>query len=290
MIFLLLRIFFSTAFSHMIRLSQARTPRPMGAAAINYLIAGIGCSGWALFARQPWHTPTVVLGAVAGVIYVLSMVLLLPAMRESGVSVIGAVTQLSMMLPIGTAILRFGEYPSAVQWVGIGLTLLALPVLASTSAVAARKSRRFSPLTSLLFLSTGGSQVVMKEFSATCPSVQLPLYSAALFVAATASTYGWIAATGDTGRPREIPHRPEGRQLSEWTLGLALGLANTLQLVCHLEALRVLPAVVVFPVSASLGIVFNAAASVLLWKEHPRRSGWLGIALAIVAVILLSRR
>ena len=79
-----------------------------------------------------------------------------------------------------------------------------------------------------------------------------------------------------------------GRLVSEWTLGSLLGLVNLAQLVFLLLALDALPAVVVFPVSAALGIALNALASIWFWRERPPPAGWAGIGLAGIAVILLN--
>jgi multidrug transporter EmrE-like cation transporter len=98
-----------------------------------------------------------------------------------------------------------------------------------------------------------------------------------------------MLCSGDTGRPAAGAAPDAGSRLTgEWALGAILGVANLLQLLCLLLALRSLPAVVVFPVSAALGIVFNALASMLFWGERPAPRGWLGIALSVLAVVLLS--
>lgn len=98
-----------------------------------------------------------------------------------------------------------------------------------------------------------------------------------------------MLASGDTGR---LDAEPGGRNgawwVGEWPLGTVLGIVNTLQLVFLLLALRQLPAVIVFPVSAALGIAVNTLASMLFWKERPPPAGWIGIALAIGAVVLLN--
>src|SRR5688500_79021 len=119
MVFLLLRIVFNVSFSHLLRLSQARTRRPMAAAGVNYLVAAVACSGWALAAGQPLHPLTLLLGTLSGFAYVAAMVLLLPSMRRSGVALTGSLMQLALMLPVAVAIWRFGELPNTAQWVGI---------------------------------------------------------------------------------------------------------------------------------------------------------------------------
>src|SRR5881227_1190062 len=156
MFFLLVRVVFTVAFSHLLRLSQARTRRPMAAAAINYLVGATILAGWAFGAGCRWHAHAVLLGALAGGTYVSSLVLLLPAMRQCGVSVTGALLQLSLIVPVGVAIWRFREIPNAFQTAGIVLTLVALPLLSATSAVRATPVRGGSALLPvLLFLSAG---------------------------------------------------------------------------------------------------------------------------------------
>jgi drug/metabolite transporter (DMT)-like permease len=288
--FLLLRIVFNVTFSHLLRLSQARTPRPMAAAAINYLVAALACGAWAWMAGTAPHPAAVALGGAAGLTYVTSLVMMLPAMRRSGVAVTGAVVQLSLMLPVVVAAWRFGEVPNGYQAAGIGLTLVALPLLsAATSVEGDARPGGVSLLTVLLFFSTGTSQVVMKEFAATRPGSELALYSASLFAAATLLTYAWMLGSGDTGRANGDAVSPdEGHVVGEWPIGIALGTVNVLQLVCLLEALRALPAVVVFPASAALGVTVNAVVSMLLWGERPRAAAWVGIALSAGAVLLLN--
>lgn len=289
MVNLLLRIVFTVSFSHLLRLSQARTRKPIAAAAINYLVAAAACTLWACALGRAWQGPTVLLGAAAGFTYVSSLVLILPCMRQSGVAVTSAVAQLSMMAPVVVATVRFGEYPNVWQTAGIVLTVVALPLLCVSTAAATNTPQRFSPLTLAMFCSTGLSQVLMKEFSATRPGADLAIFSACLFLAATFFTWVWMVHTGDTGRAGEgTPGPDEGTLLPEWPLGLALGTVNVLQLVCLLRALQELSAIIVFPVSAALGITANVGVSMLLWGERPRPAGWLGIVLAVAAVVLLN--
>lgn len=291
MAYLLARIVFTVAFSHLLRYSQARTARPLHAAGINYLVATLLCGAWTASAARSLHPHTAGLGAIGGAIYVSSLVLMLPAMRQSGVAITGAILQLSLMVPVGFAIWRFREIPSPWQGVGVVLTMVALPLLSLARAPDGPEERLRSgctPLSLLLFASAGASQVVMKEFTAARPQEDLPLYSTALFATATACTWLWMRLSGDTGRPDLQPVGSDGRLVSEWSVGTALGLVNTLQLAFLLLALRELPAVIVFPVSAALGIVCNTLAAFLLWNERPPLSGWLGIGLAIAAVVLLN--
>ncbi|HVR72970.1 MAG TPA: SMR family transporter, partial [Planctomycetota bacterium] len=144
--------------------------------------------------------------------------------------------------------------------------------------------RGFSASTLLLFFATGTSLVIQKEFAATHPRAELPVYSAALFATAAALSLPWLA--GGRGGARSAGAMASPRPSSELSLGALLGTVNVLGLLFLILALATLPAVVVFPVSAAVGIVGNALASWVFWKERPSPRGWLGIALAALAVVL----
>lgn len=295
MLYLLLRIAFAVLFSHLLRFSQARCRRPLLAATVNYGVAALAGLAWTSTAGVDWHPHTAFLGAVAGFTYVTSLMLIFPSMRISGVAITGAVVQLSLMAPVAVAIWRFGELPNTWQLAGIALTIVALPLLsAGRTTLTEVAPARFSPLIMLLFASTGVSQVVMKEFSALRPPNELPLYTFSLFATSTVCTALWMA--WEARRPFPSPANPapssppERPHANEWHLGILLGAANVLQLVSLLLALRALPAVIVFPVSAALGITANALASAVLWGERPTPAAWLGIGLSIGAVILLNLR
>lgn len=283
MIFLALRIVCTISFSHLLRLVQMRTRRPRAAAAVNYLVAAAASAVWMAASGCDLRVESGALGLLAGCTYILCIVLMFRAMEESGVSVTGAVVQLALVLPIGVSIWRFDERPSTWQWAGIAVTAIALPLLGLASAVRDSQARRgFSASTLLLFFATGVSQVIQKEFAATRPRAELPVYSAALFATAAALSFPWLVRGG----ARSTGATASSHSSSELSLGALLGTVNVLALLFLILALAALPAVVVFPISAAVGIVGNALASWVFWKERPSRRGWLGIALAAVAVVL----
>src|SRR5205085_227484 len=106
--------------------------------------------------------PTLGLGALGGVGYIVSILLLMPAMRRSGVSVAVAVLQLAILWPVAYAMLVFGEMPSRAQWVGMGAAIAALVLLSMGRSLPKERQAdtrkvdgRSSPLLLLLFCVTG---------------------------------------------------------------------------------------------------------------------------------------
>jgi multidrug transporter EmrE-like cation transporter len=294
MLYILLRVLLMTAFAHLLRHSQARGGRVMQVVLVNYAFATLFCVALAASGGQlGFSTITLGCGALGGTAYLVSLLLLLPAMNQSGVAISVAVLQLAVLVPVTASIAAFGERPSPAQSLGLVLAVAALVVLSlTTSAPAADTTRqagatpRFSPLLLPLFFVTGLSGVAMKTFQQYGPARELMSFNAVLFAAATASTLAAMVrqsrAAGSTRQTASLS------PFASTAAGLMLGAVNAGQLVFLMLALASAPAMVVFPVSSALSLVSNAAASVVLWRENLRPASWLGLALALAASVLLN--
>jgi len=80
-------------------------------------------------------------------------------------------------------------------------------------------------------------------------------------------------------RPRLEP------EILKW--GALLGTANFGNYLFLVLALTVLPGLVVYPVIAAGEVGLMAVAGVVLWKEKVGVRSWLGIGLAVIAVVLI---
>src|SRR5947209_5475214 len=119
MLFVFLRALCNTAFAQLLRLGQVKRPRTLGVITINYLVATVLSLLLAeLRGGVRFLPPTVGFGLLGGVGYIASILLMMPAMRESGVSVAVAVLQLAILVPVAFAMVVFKELPSPPQWVG----------------------------------------------------------------------------------------------------------------------------------------------------------------------------
>jgi multidrug transporter EmrE-like cation transporter len=78
--------------------------------------------------------------------------------------------------------------------------------------------------------------------------------------------------------------RPDPRSL---TFGALLGAANLGNYLFLIIALTILPGVVVYPSIAAGEVGLMALAGVLIWKEPVGWRSWLGIGLAVSALILI---
>jgi drug/metabolite transporter (DMT)-like permease len=285
MLFVCLRALCNALFAQMLRLSQAKRPQTLGVITVNYGVATVVSL---LLTRVHVHPrylpPTVGLGMLGGVGYVGSILILMPAMRESGVSIAVAVLQLAILWPVAYAMVAFRELPSPAQWVGMAAAVAALILLSmgrtrppERAAGPQAAKTRFSPLLPLLFCVTGVSGIAMKAFHEYAPAAELPGFMTVLFATATAG--GALAML-----VRRTPLRR-----ADLSLGAAAGLPNAAQLEFIMRALEQVPALIAFPVSSALSLLLNTVASLLWWGERLDRPTALGLLLALVATVLLNR-
>ena len=156
---------------------------------VNYLVATLVSLILAgLHGSAHYRQATLGLGTLGGVGYIASILLLMPAMRDSGVSVAVAVLQLAILWPVAYAMLVFREMPSAAQWVGMAAAVAALVLLSMgrtrprEPGESKRRPRgRFSPLLLLLFVTTGISGITQKAFHEYAPPQELPAFMVVLF-------------------------------------------------------------------------------------------------------------
>lgn len=282
MIYILLRALLQTIFTQTVRHAQTRGGSVMGIVLINYGVATLLCLALASRDAPPGLSrPTLVYGVLGGITYLLALVLLLPAMRQSGVAISVAVLQLSVLLPVAHAMLVFGERPSPAQAVGLALAVVALIVLSFTTSAPSSSGVAFSPVLIPLFLVTGLSGIAMKSFQVEGPPREIMSFNAVLFGAATLSTL--VVMLRRPGSPK-APRLTLGAVAA----GCVMGIANTGQLACLMLALAHEPAILVFPVSSALSLVANAVVSLWLWGEWLRPAGWLGLGFALMASVLLN--
>jgi drug/metabolite transporter (DMT)-like permease len=280
-IYVLLRTLFNTGFSQGLKVAQVRDGQMLTAALVNYGVAAVVTCGLFLLQDHPHpQSITLWLGVATGFTYAISLLGLETAMRLSGVSIAVAVLQLSVLVPTVASMVLFNERPSGLQLIGVGAAVIALILLSRSSATQDMRHARprdMAVAILLLFFVTGCSGVMMKMFQEYAPAADRQAYTAALFVASFVVTGGAVLKQRTLSGP------------ATWTVGTAVGIANVLQLECTLRALSLLPAVIVFPISSALTVALNAILSIWFWKERPGGKALAGIALAIVAALLINR-
>jgi drug/metabolite transporter (DMT)-like permease len=278
--YILARVLFNSCFAQLLKTAQVRDGNTLPAAFVNYVVAAVLAGLAMLVTHAPVpHSTSLLLAVCTGFTYAISLLGIESGMRLMGVGITVALLQLSVMVPTAASILFFKEQPTAWQTAGIATAIAALPLLSRSRASGRTEP---APLPAvllavfLLFFVTGISGVTMKLQSDIGPGADRYAFSAVLFGVSA-------VVVGIAVRLKRAPWGP-----SALPLGSLIGLSNVLQLEFTLLALAAMPAVIVFPISSALTVTINALLSVWLWRERMDLAGGAGIALAMLAAVLLN--
>ena len=286
MIYLILAILLSTAVFVVMRIfgrfnldnHQALTLNYATSAIIGTLM-GFSRGTWVSPITQPWFGLTLLLGFW----FILTYVLIVESSQRSGVTITSLSSKLSVVIPTLFGILFLKEALDVTAGIGIVLALVALFLVVGGKEKGSENAQKTTYLLLLpvfIFLSTGIGDILMKmteqrnDSGDMIPMIAFIYFISFLFgvalvaydLIAKKTKWQWKSALG----------------------GLALGTVNFFSTCCIYQAMRVFDNVVMFPVY-NIGVVcLSALAGWLLFKEKLTWKNYLGLVIAIIAVILIT--
>lgn len=255
------------------------------------------------------------LGVFTGALLIAGFFVLSMATDVAGMSLALGVMRVSVVIPFVMSWWIWNEVPSAAQVVGLVLASVAffliarrerrrVPQSAATPVIAGSTGGLPDPpdpspsatdssdadvhwkafiVLALLFLSGGAVDVSMKTFEETFGATNSRvLFLLLAFGVSFLIGAAWVLWTGL--RRGRWPERGTIR----W--GVILGVINYGSLEFILRAINRLPGTFVFPVNNIAVVVLAAGLGVYVWGERLSRVNRIGLALAVVALILLSIR
>ncbi|MCJ7751569.1 MAG: DMT family transporter, partial [Armatimonadetes bacterium] len=275
--FLALAVLATSAFMWIMKLSQERGYSVLAVGGANYLTAA--AVAVPLTSVHDLHAVPLGLWLVAGasgVGFVLTYLLLIPALRYHGVAIPTAAVQVSMVVPVFLASLLWHERLGPVQALGVAVSVLAIVLLVPPSGERVESLSRWGwLLVPGIFALSGGTRAAQKMITVLAAGPGQSALALIWFGAAAVFSIGLMARTGWPTRR------------GEWLTGVCLGVVNLGCMVCLLRALSEIPATIVFPALSCLSLTLTTAGAFLFWKERPTRRVGLGIVIGLLAVLLV---
>lgn len=285
MIYLILSILVSSSLFVIFKLFNRFQVNTFNAIVINYLVACV--TGllmydvpWKLkdIANSPWFPGTIFLG----IMFIVIFMVMARTAQQIGLSVASVAGKMSLIIPVMFGIIAYKESLNPVKIAGILLALAAV-YLVSAKKEETRLSRRDLLLPLLLFAGSGIIDTTLKylESQYVAPR-EFPLYSSSIFaIAAIAGTVILLFRT--------LLHRQHFRP-KDILGGFALGIPNYFSIYFILKALGqdTMESSVVFSINNVAIVMLTTLLGIALFGERLRPRNWLGVALAIVSIILIS--
>jgi drug/metabolite transporter (DMT)-like permease len=277
MIYLALTILMSLLIAVILKINESRAGARLVVAGSNYVSASLlglllgSASGMSITAG--WS----LLGMAVGAGFVAGFMLLMRTIRDDGIAVPTSVARLSMLVPVIGSVLFFDEHLDDTRLIGILLGIVAFILLGLAQHRPGDGTRidiRSISILLSLFLVIGLNDLAMKAVQ----QADIGSSGFLLLVFGTAAIICWIIVA---------IRRTELRR-NDVALGALLGIPNYLSTYFLMLSLEQLPAALVFPVVSAGGVVAATLAGIIVWREVPKPLGMMGIALAAIAVAILS--
>lgn len=223
------------------------------------------------------------LSLLTGFWFIFTYLLMTASTQSSGITITSLSRKLSVVLPTLAGVLIFHERLNLKVAAGIALALVALVLVLGGDGKTSDNDRKINWLLPvLIFFGTGTGDILMKLNEQHNTGHNMGFMIAFIYLIAT--LFGIMLVAYDLIRGK-----------SKWQSknllgGIVLGVINFFSTFCVFHAMRYFDNVVLFPIY-NIGVVcLTALIGWLLFKEKLSWKNYLGLAIAIVAVVLITVR
>ena len=286
MIYLLLSILSSSIIFVVFKLFKRFEINTLQAIIVNYFIAcSVGYFGFVEDANiseipsKPWFLGTLILGLLFIIVFNLAAI----TTQRSGLSVVSVATKMSVAIPVLFGILYFNESAGILKIVGVILALIAvyLSSIKAKTGIAIKKKNLIYPI--LVFIGSGLIDTLIKFIeSGYVNKTDVALFSSTIF--SVAGTIGILvlvfqAITGNL--------KITGKNIIG---GVVLGIPNFFSIYFLVMALRNngFDSSTIFTINNVAIVLVSTVLGIILFKEKLITKNWIGIALAIISILLVA--
>jgi len=286
LIYLLLSILASTIIFIIFKLFEKFQINIFQAIVVNYCIAfttGIlSYNGTITISQLPnldWFYYTLILGALFIIVFNLMAI----TTQKSGLSVVSVATKMSVVVPVLFGLLYYNESLSTVKLIGIAIALIAVYLTSNKSKQGISVNRKSIVLPILVFIGSGIIDTSIKFLEDTyVANNDVPLFSAIIFLAAAIIGFIFIII--------QIIRGSFKFEFKNIIAGICLGVPNYFSIYFLVKTLRsdILESSGIFAINNVSIVALSTFAGIFIFKEKLIRKNWIGIALAILSIVLIS--
>lgn len=270
MAFLILAILCSTAISVFLRMSNNKEHSLYGKLVCNYATCSL-CA--LLFSRVfRWNETTLVLGAVNGLLLVMSLYLMQLSMKLNGIALTGLYGRLGVCVPLLFSVFLFHEIPTWLQLIGMALSFLSIALFFYQSKINFKLG-----LTLLVFMIVSGLIDTMSKIYQFYgePSLASQYFFLSFFMAAILSFILMMVKKQRIAKNKIL-------------YGFLIGVPNYLSSYFLLISLNELPSIIVYPMYSMLTIMTISLCGYFFFKEKINKEMMMTFVLIMISIGLLN--
>lgn len=285
MIYLLLSILSSSLIYVVFKLLAKFNIRISYAIVVNYLTAVVaGYLGHSKsFSAETITSASWFWGAlVLGVLFITVFNLMALTTKINGLSAVSVASKMSLAIPIVFVIFYYNESASALKIIAIILALIAvyLASVKNRKGISLPKGSIIFPV--LVFFGSGIIETGIKFLEQNYVAKDdVALFSMTLFV--------FAASVGILVSFYQFFYKKLKFTYKELLGGIALGIPNYYSVYFFIQALRGnMDSATIFLINNVAIVMLSTLLGIALFKEKILRKNWIGIALAVVSLILVA--
>lgn len=285
MIYLLLSILSSSLIYVVFKLLDTFKINTLYAIVINYFTATI--AGYVMYNKpitvsgiieQDWFFG----GLILGILFIVVFNLMAATTQKSGLSVVSVASKMSVAIPIVFVIFYYNENTGILKVLGIILALVAvyLASVKTKKGIKVEKKNLIFPL--LVFIGSGVIETLIKFLEENYVAENdVAFFSMGVFICA--------AVVGIIAGLLQFFQKKIKFTYKELIGGIALGIPNYFSIYFFINALRgSLDSSTVFIINNVAIVMLSTLLGILFFQEKLLRKNWIGIALAVVSIILVA--
>lgn len=285
MLYLLLAILMSTGVILTFRVFSRYMISNMQAIAVNYIVATWAC--WITYSGeltpreipvQPWF----IMAFIIGVFFIVGFNLFALSSQKAGVAITGVSSRMSVLIPTAFGIFFLHEEATILKIIGIILVLLSFYLIFKRDKTL-DVDTRYLIFPVLLFIVNGANDTMISFSEKTYlgqSNNKILLFLAVIFGVSLVLSFLIVAYNVLTGK-RKLAIK------NLWA-GIILGLLNFGSTYFFLKALSVFDVSVVVPVQNVSIVSLSAIAGYLIFRERLRKVNWIGIGMAVIAILIIA--
>lgn len=228
--------------------------------------------------NQPWFFGAVCLGALfVSIFFIMAM-----TAQKNGVSVASVAGKMSVVIPVLFGVFLYNESVTLLKVIGIIIALIAVYLSSvKEKSVAQKNAGLLLPI--LLFLGSGAIDTTLKFVEFTyVPKNDVSIFSGSLF--GIAAIFALIILLGKAIKKRE----PFG--IKNIIAGIVLGVPNYFSIIFLIKALQTegFESSTLFTINNVGIVIVSTIIGILLFKEQFSTKNKIGVALAILGIVIVA--
>jgi drug/metabolite transporter (DMT)-like permease len=225
------------------------------------------------------HHAWFVMALIVGVIFIIGFILFGLSTAHAGVAITAISSRMSVVIPVTAGFCLFSEPAPVLRLAGIAVALLSFYFILSNSGHTTAM-RKFIYLPLLLFLVNGCGDLMMKIAQQYRIGEEFILFlSTVFFVSLLLSILVLIS------------YKPAKGFRFTWNdivAGIILGLLNWWSTICFLRGLKAFDVSWFVPMYNVSVVAISAVVGFFIFREPLRVKNWIGVIMAVGAIILIA--